>query len=29
MFNVAEQPVKEHAKLYGEKLYEIKADGKT
>lgn len=29
MFNVAEPPVKEHAKLFGEKLYEIKADGKT
>jgi len=29
MFNVAEPPVKEHAKLFGEKLYEIKVDEKT
>ncbi|MEM2843354.1 MAG: threonine--tRNA ligase [Candidatus Bathyarchaeia archaeon] len=29
MFNIAEPPVKEHAKLFGEKLYEIKADEKT
>ena len=28
MFNLAERPVKEHAKLFGSKLYEVKVDEK-
>lgn len=29
MFNLAEAPVREHAKLFGEKLYEVEADGRA